>query len=207
MCLKYHELPTKEKLHSRKPHIYKDALCFKCGEIENQLHPFICKENKYDITKQLPFIFGQEISARMNNKLDEPMEKIAYERAELTQINTIKHLILGLIPNKLTTTIQNILKDKHKTHDCITSIIKKLRHFLLLSWRQRCKDFAEWETSIGITRKDKYQTKYQNTKTKTISPTNHAHVTKNNIITFMDKHIRFGHNLHSIYSTSGAVAR
>jgi ribonuclease HI len=205
--LKYQELPTKEKLYNRKPQIYKDPLCINCGDPENSTHPFLCKKNGFDIIKQTTFIFGKEISARINNKLDESMETIAVERAELNKTNTIQHLILGFIPIKLINTVQGILKDKHKTQECITSFLKDFRHFLLQIWQVRCKEFVEWEIKNGISKKTKQKSKYQNHKNSHQSHTNSSKEINNNVLTFLDNHIINGYNLYNIFSTSGAVAR
>jgi hypothetical protein len=157
--------------------------------------------------KQILFIFGKETSARIDNKLDVSMQTIALERAGLSNENTVNQLIQGLIPIKLTPTIQGILKDKHKTQDCITSIMTELRQFLFRIWQSRCKEFTEWETSEGISRKNKRYSKYLNHHPKTHQTSNSTHEINNKVKDFMDSHIRTGNTLLNIYSTSGAVAR
>jgi len=70
------ELPTKNKLHQRKPDIYKDSKCHKCQEIETIDHILTHHNQGTKTYNKFIEIAKQQISSRATKKQQKDLKEI-----------------------------------------------------------------------------------------------------------------------------------
>jgi exonuclease III/ribonuclease HI len=162
----FKELPTMEKVHTRRPDLYLSKMCVICKKKEeSDLHPFICTD---EITTQLKKAYtkylNEECSARaQGNK----QEKNIADRWEDTQAatkpgkqqetfqTTFTDIIRGAITHEICNQATQITKNEKSAKEAVCVATNKLWDLKKNIWKERCDRVIAWEKINNITTKDK----------------------------------------------------
>jgi ribonuclease HI len=171
-CLKIlnDELPTKQRLHQRKPDLYNDGTCISCNTTqEDSLHVFTCngfintlqKNFLEKITEKVIAIKGTTKKQLITNIVkSSSFYKIDVLR-QIRSYNSLDHfsfidIVRGLIPKKLRSSLTRIISNT-EARKLITETYTDLKNLKWEQWTKRCEKFLEWEREKGITKEDKRQ--------------------------------------------------
>jgi exonuclease III len=146
------ELPTMDKLHLRRPDLYKTITCFACTHTEDNTHPFKCQQHSIDINRMILDTMHREITARIEKKGQRNILQNLTENINKT--NTWDTIIRGGISKSIIHTIAQHLKPD-KISETIKSIINGIRFLTYNIWLDRCNRLHTWEQQHNITQQDK----------------------------------------------------
>ncbi|RHZ88852.1 hypothetical protein Glove_21g119 [Diversispora epigaea] len=163
------ELPTIATLHTRKPNIYTTTECPFCKKYkETNSHIFMCA----DYGKILKFTFRSiikriYIKEKGNIGLHDLMSKIT--RGHFLKINyhrqilgtqpsdrfEFNDLVKGLIPKSIYRLIRKKVNSTETGKNMVMEIFCSWKRTLYSCWKNRCKDFLNWEIKNDISESDK----------------------------------------------------
>jgi len=177
------ELPTFNNLHKRNPDSYTSEVCPNCQlDIENNIHIFICRKQNTDnsleeIVQYFNTIIIHEVanSCQDKSKMKQFKENLkqftngfTLTDQRLMEYDFISFLdiIVGLIPNSLSSLISSVIHSKTEKEALIIRVIHKFKDQLYSIWKQRCEQILVWEKEHNITKKDKKKGSTNKSKVK-----------------------------------------
>ncbi|RHZ83254.1 hypothetical protein Glove_99g211 [Diversispora epigaea] len=163
------ELPTMATLHTRKPNIYTSTECPFCKKYkETNSHIFMCADYGKILKSTFRSIIKRiYIKEKGNIGLHDLMSKIT--RGHFLKINyhrqilgtqpsdrfEFNDLVKGLIPKSIYRLIRKKVNSTETGKNMVMEIFCSWKRTLYSRWKNRCKDFLNWEIKNDIGESDK----------------------------------------------------
>ncbi|RHZ58966.1 hypothetical protein Glove_366g12 [Diversispora epigaea] len=163
------ELPTMATLHTRKPNIYTTTECPFCKKYkETNSHIFMCADYGKILKSTFRSIIKRiYIKEKGNIGLHDLMSKIT--RGHFLKINyhrqilgtqpsdrfEFNDLVKGLIPKSIYRLIRKKVNSTETGKNMVMEIFCSWKRTLYSRWKNRCKDFLNWEIKNDIGESDK----------------------------------------------------
>ncbi|RHZ48521.1 hypothetical protein Glove_547g28 [Diversispora epigaea] len=162
------ELPTKKRLHERKPLIYTDSICVSCNKLQkDNLHVFTC--NGFANTLRngfMDYIINKVTEIKGNTK--KQLITNVLKTSNFAKIDVLRQIraynfqdsfsfidiICDLIPKQLQKNLTRII-NKTEVKKTIFDTFMKLRDKKWKKWIARCENFLKWENDNNIMKEEK----------------------------------------------------
>jgi ribonuclease HI/uncharacterized protein YlaI len=160
------ELPTINKLHERKPTIYKDNKCKICSRnIDIDLHPLTCGINIQHLRNKYTTYLTEECAARTNGNTQKEKINLKWKNTQIftEHKDTTKpwhktewlDILRGVITHKLVKTAEQITGNKSMAKEAILKATERFWTAKYKVWKFRCDIVIQWEKEQNITKKMK----------------------------------------------------
>ena len=203
------ELPTKHKLFSRKPDLYKDNKCLYCQHIEDNVHPFICPNNQINIHQYIRDSILKISEQQLTMDQFQTLKNILKNKPLFTTNTLLKQFICGAISNKLYYILRQATDNTTSVYQLLKHITSHIKETLWEIWKQRCEDFHNWKISKGITRKIEKIKKYQK-QTKDSKFVKEEQIIKSKWITMVNitinNFIQFNSNIFDLFKINSSIS-